>query len=153
MSVRTTARCEEPQVTTDGSEKACVTNVSGGGERGWGSLLLIDLGGEGIPDKLLEESAQIKLFAKCMGLKFEEMQCSCPSLHCRLCSSKHADLCISFMFTNVHPDNRGKKFTVTLDAEDENSPWTCESLSFQIVAPFWLLWKGNDWERPLLFRS
>ena len=33
-------------------------------------LQLIDLGGEGIA-KLLEESAQIKLFEKCMGLKFE----------------------------------------------------------------------------------
>ena len=32
-------------------------------------LQLIDLGGEGA--KLLEESALIKLFEKCMGLKFE----------------------------------------------------------------------------------
>ena len=120
---------------------------------------MIDLGGgdqEGIRKQLEEASAQKKLFEKCMGLKFVitegelwaevlihfTVDCALPNTH-------HADRALSFVFTNVDPDNPGKKFTITLDMDEEQLTGENRCLS-TLWPPSWPFWKGNDLERLLL---
>lgn len=54
------------------------------------------------------------------------------TLHCRRCCH-HADHAISLVFTNVQPDNPGRRFTITLDVEEEREQWSGERLC--LVSP------------------
>lgn len=50
----------------------------------------------------------------------------------------HADRAISLVFTNVHPDNPGQKFTITLDVEEveDRQEWSGEN---HCLSKLWLL--------------